>query len=657
MNRYLTTLSLTVGAVLAVAACGEGGREIDREVPGETVVVEKVVEVPGETVVVERVVEVPGETVVVEKAVPTQESRTVGGENVGAVEAIDDDVAKLVRQQRIVVRTVDMGLVVSDVQESMDWVASVAHGMGGWTVSSERADDFSGRIAVRVPAERLDEAIAEVRDIAVEVEAEISTSKDVTAEYFDSESRLRNLRATETAMLNLLERAPDAKDALEIRKSLSEVQEELEVLQGRLKFLEETSAFSLMNVAMRVQQVDLRVNAGADRTVSVGQTVRFRANFRTPDDSSDYNVEWDFGDRTPPVVDAFTAPTTEPGTRVTASVTHVFDDYRDSPFFVDVKVYGASQSSPLFGQDTIKVTVIDTEQMPVDAGENQTAAVGRDVRFRAFFEPPEGIDQFTYTWDFGDGSAPASGDRAILTEDSSRMVTAVSNHVYSSAAESPYIVQIKMIGSGEAGVVEGSDKTVVTVTDLPVIVVSVGDAITVEEEAEAELRGTFNRPAGVTNMRYQWRFGDGSAVEEGAVGEDNVVITSHRYTVLQREPYVATLTIFGDSQAGAVIASTDLEVRVIEGEGWVVGGYNLRGNTKDAVRLLSWIVKGIVTAVIWVMIFSPLWGGFLAAIFLLNRYLERRSHRPTPAVAIGRQGLLESADVEETETADESQRR
>ena len=129
------------------------------------------------------------------------------------------------RQQRIVVRTMDISLVVAGaVQASIDRVAALAEGMGGWTVSSQRFDDFSGSIAVRVPAERLDEAVGRLRDIAVEVESENSTSTDVTAEYFDSQSRVRNLRATETALLNLLEQAPNARDALEIRLSLSEVQ-------------------------------------------------------------------------------------------------------------------------------------------------------------------------------------------------------------------------------------------------------------------------------------------------------------------------------------------------------------------------------------------------------------------------------------------------
>ena len=224
------------------------------------------------------------------------------------------------------------------------------------------------------------------------------------------------------------------------------------------------------------------------------------------------------------------------------------------------------------------------------------------------------------------------------------MVTAVTNHVYRSAAESPYIVQIKMVGTGEAGVVEGSDKIVVAVTELPVIIVSAGEAITVEEGASAQLRGTFNRPAGVTNMRYRWSFGDGSAPEEGALDEGNTVEVGHKYLRLRNQPYVATLTVTGDSQAGAVEASSAVNVIVVEGKGWVVGGYNLKGNTRDAIRLFSVLIREVVTAGIWVVIFSPLWGGLLAAAFVLNRLSARWRPKPEPPEPAGPEEAPESEE-------------
>lgn len=215
------------------------------------------------------------------------------------------------------------------------------------------------------------------------------------------------------------------------------------------------------------------------------------------------------------------------------------------------------------------------------------------------------------------------------------MVTAVTHHVYDSATESPYIVQIKMVGTGKAGAVEGEDKTVVTVTEAPVLIVSAGgELITVEEGAHARFRGTFNRPVGVTNLRYRWAFRDGSAPLEGVLGGDSTTIeVGHTY--VQEGWYVATLTVTGDSEVGAVEASSDVEVRVNEGKGWVVGGYDLRGNARDAVRLLSAIFRGAVTGSIWLVILTPLWGALIAAVYLLNRLSKRLRPKPTPPPSSG----------------------
>ena len=100
----------------------------------------------------------------------------------------------------------------------------MAQELGGWKVSSNVSQKHRATISIRVPADQLDSTVLRLRDMAVEVEAEVSTSKDVTDEYVDTRSRLENLRATEKALLRLMERAEKVEEALNVQKSLTQVQ-------------------------------------------------------------------------------------------------------------------------------------------------------------------------------------------------------------------------------------------------------------------------------------------------------------------------------------------------------------------------------------------------------------------------------------------------
>ncbi|MDD9995569.1 MAG: DUF4349 domain-containing protein, partial [Dehalococcoidia bacterium] len=241
------------------------------------------------------------------------------------------DAVNLDQERRIIVRTVDMGIVVNDVAETVDAIGDVAEEMGGWLVSSSRAEQHRGFVSIRVPAERLEEAIMRLRGMAQEVKTEITSSRDVTDEYYDIQARLTNLEATEGALIKLLDRAEKVEDALSIQQSLSEVQEDIERMQGRIKLLEQTSAFSLINVSLELVKGEMAVDAGEDTTAAVYEPVRFRATFTPPADVEEFIFTWDFGDGSPPITSDRTAPTEEESQRVTATVTHVYGDEQDSP--------------------------------------------------------------------------------------------------------------------------------------------------------------------------------------------------------------------------------------------------------------------------------------------------------------------------------------
>ena len=370
----------------------------------------------------------------------------------------DEDVA-LVSQQRIIVRTVDVALEVADVSATVDRVSDLAKEFGGWVVSSDRSRKHAAFISVRVPAERLDESVLRLRGMAVEVESEVMSSRDVTDEYVDLTSRLTNMQATEEALLRLFDRAEKVEDALKVQTELTRVQEEIERLLGRIKFLEQTSAFSLVNVTLRLAPVDMSVDAGADQTFSVNQFARFKATFRPPDDTEDFVFTWDFGDGTPPVTSDRTAPTTEARTRVTATVTHVYEDDRDSPYIVEIKMTATGESGVAEGEDTLVATVTKIPTIEVFAGQDRVVEENEEVEFAGSFTRPEGLRELSFTWDFGDGTAPVSGSL------DDNLTQASVKHKYADHRPFSFTAALTITAQSDAGEVEASHSFNVLVTE------------------------------------------------------------------------------------------------------------------------------------------------------------------------------------------------
>ncbi|MCY4577616.1 MAG: DUF4349 domain-containing protein, partial [Chloroflexi bacterium] len=263
------------------------------------------------------------------------------------------------------------------------------------------------------------------------------------------------------------------------------------------------------------------------------------------------------------------------------------------------------------------------QEMRVDAGEDMTFSVGEVARFRAAFYPPEGIDDFDFVWDFGDGSRVSAGTGSAPRTDGGR-ITATVHHQYGSDLESPFIVEVKMTGRGEAGIVEGSDTFIATVTELPAIIVFAGEHRFLEEGEEVEFSGSFTRPEGLSNYSYSWEFSDGSEAVSGVPEEGATTVTAlHVYDNHRPQPYTVTLTVTAESEAGDVEGIASFEVFVSEAEGFVITGWSAQDNLKDAVRALSGFAQVLGTLAIWVAIFSPVLLVLAIVIYLIVRSRRR----------------------------------
>ena len=360
-------------------------------------------------------------------------------------------------QNRIIVHTARISLVVDDVIGTVDRIVGVAQALGGWVVGSDRTSEHSGSIAIRVPAESLDEAFQQVEGLALEVESRAVTSEDVTDEYVDSQSRLTSMRATQLRLLSFLEQAEDVEDALAVQAELSRLQQQIEQTQGRLNFLEQTAAYSLIEVSLKLTSQTLDVDAGGDMSVRVGHIARFRASFTAPDDIDEFTFTWDFGDGNS--ASGSGSVLRPEGHRVTATVNHIYQDDRDSPYIVSVELRGTGPGGIAEGSDSIEVAVQEVPTIDVFAGESLTVEEGDEVDYTASFTRPAELRDYEYKWDFGDGSPTVIG---TPEEGSTRLVA---THSFRDYRPRPYDVTLTVTAMSDAGEVTGSGSFSVHVTE------------------------------------------------------------------------------------------------------------------------------------------------------------------------------------------------
>jgi len=167
--------------------------------------------------------------------------------------------------EHLVIKTATLSLLVKEVRQSVEKMQKLATDFGGFVVDSsitvvdEKKEHLRGTVTIRVPDEKFDEALKTLKDNALKVESEQTSGQDVTEEYTDSQSRLRNLEATEAQLLKIMERAGEIKDVLAVQQELTRIREQIETTKGRIKFLEESAALSSITAYFATEEEELPI--------------------------------------------------------------------------------------------------------------------------------------------------------------------------------------------------------------------------------------------------------------------------------------------------------------------------------------------------------------------------------------------------------------
>lgn len=176
--------------------------------------------------------------------------------------------------ERLVIRNANLSIVVVDPVAVMEEISRMAEGMGGYVVNSNlyQTRTSSGlevpeaQITVRVEALMLDEALnqikAHVKDPVNDVLYENISGQDVTQEYTDLQSRLRNLEDAAEQLRKILDNAVRTEDVLQVFNELKSVNEQIEVLKGQIQYYEQSAKLSAITVTIQAEASVQPINVG-----------------------------------------------------------------------------------------------------------------------------------------------------------------------------------------------------------------------------------------------------------------------------------------------------------------------------------------------------------------------------------------------------------
>jgi hypothetical protein len=161
---------------------------------------------------------------------------------------------------RKLIRNVTVELEIVSFDDTVQKITALANEERGYvaTTSSEKQANgkLKGEIVVKVLPENLDRFLQKVRTLG-DLKNQTLGTEDVTKAYFDTDARLKNARVMEQRLIEMLKtKTGKVSDLLQVEKELGRVREEIEKMQGELKYWDSQVQFATVTISLSEKDME-----------------------------------------------------------------------------------------------------------------------------------------------------------------------------------------------------------------------------------------------------------------------------------------------------------------------------------------------------------------------------------------------------------------
>ncbi|MBR6090124.1 MAG: DUF4349 domain-containing protein, partial [Anaerolineaceae bacterium] len=163
-------------------------------------------------------------------------------------------------QKRMVQKSASINIQVMDPLGAADKLIELTEQMGGFVVSFTSSQEYyssdiylpRANLTIRVPADQLNDTLDFIENLTGDSSKYVSNKKvygrDITSDYVDMQSRLTSKEKTLDKLYEILDTAENAEEALEVYSNIADVESDIEVYKGQIKYMEESVSLSSIDV-------------------------------------------------------------------------------------------------------------------------------------------------------------------------------------------------------------------------------------------------------------------------------------------------------------------------------------------------------------------------------------------------------------------------
>src|SRR6266496_3330549 len=161
---------------------------------------------------------------------------------------------------RKLIRNANVQFEIVSFDDAVQKITAFANEERGYvaTTSSEKQTNgkLKGEIVVKVLPENLDHFLQKIRALG-ELKNQTLGTEDVTKAYFDTDARLKNARVMEQRLIDMLKtKTGKVSDLLQVEKELGRVREDIEKMQGELKYWDSLVQFATVTISLSEKDME-----------------------------------------------------------------------------------------------------------------------------------------------------------------------------------------------------------------------------------------------------------------------------------------------------------------------------------------------------------------------------------------------------------------